>query len=52
MDAVELRARQAADQLGRAKVWMTQDGYFGRKIAQTGAAAVLEIFGNQATQSH
>jgi hypothetical protein len=24
---------------------MTQDNYFGRKVAQTGAAGILEIFG-------
>ena len=40
-----LTARQAADQLGHAKVSMTQDNYFGRKLARTGAAALLEIFG-------
>jgi hypothetical protein len=32
-----LTARQAADQLGHAKVSMTQDNYFGRKVARTGA---------------
>ncbi|WP_344024845.1 site-specific integrase [Pseudonocardia kongjuensis] len=46
MDEAGLTARQAADQLGHAKVSMTQDNYFGRKIAQTGAANVLEIFSN------
>jgi integrase len=51
MDAAGLSARQAADQLGHAKVSMTQDNYFGRKTARTGAAKVLEIFGDQATQS-
>ncbi len=45
MDAAGLSARQAADQLGHAKVSMTQDNYFGRKIARTGAAGVLEVFG-------
>ncbi|WP_170231522.1 tyrosine-type recombinase/integrase [Pseudonocardia kunmingensis] len=30
MDAAGLSARQAADQLGHAKVSMTQDNYFGR----------------------
>jgi hypothetical protein len=43
-----LSARQAADQLGHAKVSMTQDRYFGRKVAPTGTAAVLEIFGTTA----
>ena len=43
MDDAGLTARQAADQLGHAKVSMTQDNYFGRKIARTGAAALLEI---------
>ena len=45
MDEAGLTARQAADQLGHAKVSMTQDNYFGRKVAPTGAAALLEIFG-------
>lgn len=44
MDEAGLSARQAADQLGHAKVSMTQDNYFGRKVAQTGAAGVLEMF--------
>ena len=35
MDDAELTARQAADQLGHAKVSMTQDNYFGRKAART-----------------
>jgi integrase len=37
-----LTARAAADQLGHAKVSMTQDHYFGRKRAKTGAADLLE----------
>lgn len=40
MDAAGLSSRQAADQLGHAKVSMTQDNCFGR----TGAAEVLAIF--------
>jgi integrase len=48
MDQAGLTARQAADQLGHSKVSMTQDNYFGRKVAQTGAAAVLEVFGTAA----
>lgn len=42
MDQAGLSARAAADQLGHAKVSMTQDRYFGRKLRATGAAAVLE----------
>jgi integrase len=42
MDEAGLSARAAADQLGHAKVSMTQDHYFGRKRAKTGAAGVLE----------
>ncbi|MGW0518229.1 site-specific integrase [Crossiella sp. NPDC003009] len=42
MDEAGLTARQAADQLGHAKVSMTQDNYFGRRRASTGAKAVLE----------
>ena len=46
MDTSGCTARQAADQLGHAKVSMTQDTYFGRRVTRTGAAAVLEVFGN------
>jgi integrase len=45
MDQAGLSARAAADQLGHAKVSMTQDRYFGRKLRVTGAAAVLEAVG-------
>jgi integrase len=45
MDESGLSARAAADQLGHAKVSMTQDNYFGRKTARTGAATLLEVFG-------
>jgi len=38
-------ARLGHDQLGHAKVSMTQDNYFGRKVAKTGAAAVLAPLG-------
>jgi integrase len=41
MDLAGLSARAAADQLGHAKVSMTSDVYFGRRLATTGAAAVL-----------
>jgi integrase len=47
MDEAGLTQRQAADQLGHAKVSMTQDSYFGRKVARTGAADLLEIFGDR-----
>ena len=33
---------RAAEQLGHANTCMTTDVYFGRKVATTGAAAVLE----------
>ena len=46
MDDARLSARQAADQLGHAKVSMMQDNYCGRKIARTGAAGLLEVFGD------
>ncbi|MET8762295.1 site-specific integrase [Lentzea sp. NPDC004782] len=42
MDDAGLSARAAANQLGHAKVSMTQDNYFKRKVAKTGAAKVLE----------
>ena len=45
MDDAGLSSRAAADQLGQANTSMTTDVYFGRKIATTGAAAVLEAVG-------
>jgi integrase len=42
MDAAGISPRAAADQLGHAQVSMTTDHYFGRHIAATGAARVLE----------
>jgi integrase len=41
-DQAGLSSRAAADQLGHANTSMTTDVYFGRKVATTGAAAVLE----------
>ena len=45
MDQAGLSARAAADQLGHAHPSLTQDVYYGRKVAATGAAAVLESLG-------
>jgi integrase len=45
MDQAGLSSRAAADQLGHANTSMTSDVYFGRKVAVTGAAAVLEVLG-------
>lgn len=45
MHLAGLPDRAVADQAGHAKVSMTQDVYFGRKVAKTGAAAVLEQIG-------
>jgi integrase len=42
MDEAGLSARAAADQLGHARPSMTQDVYMGRRLAATGAAAILE----------
>jgi integrase len=42
MDRAGLTARAAADQLGHAKVSMTTDHYYGRRVVATGAAGVLE----------
>jgi integrase len=42
MDHAGLSSHAAADQLGHANTSMTTDVYFGRKVASTGAAAVLE----------
>jgi integrase len=43
MDEAGLTARQAADQLGHARVSMTQDTYFARKTLDTGAAKALDV---------
>jgi integrase len=45
MDRAGLSARAAADQLGHARVSMTTDRYFGRQLASTGAAGLLEAVG-------
>jgi integrase len=45
MDHAGLSSRAAADQLGHANTSMTTDVYFGRKVAATGAATVLEALG-------
>jgi integrase len=42
MDQAGLSARAAADQLGHSKPSMTSDKYFGRGVADTGAADALE----------
>ena len=42
MDSAGLSSRAAADHLSHANTAMTTDVYFGRKVATTGAAAVLE----------
>lgn len=43
MSDAGLSSRAAADQLGHAKISLTQDVYFGRKKRATGAASVLEV---------
>jgi integrase len=45
MDEAGLSSRAAADQLGHAHPTVTMNTYYGRKIASTGAAAVLESLG-------
>ena len=45
MDQSGFSARAAADQLGHSHPSLTQDVYYGRRIANTGAADVLEVFG-------
>jgi integrase len=42
LDRAGLSARQIADQLGHAKVWMTQDRYLGRRALDQAAAAALD----------
>jgi integrase len=42
MDRAGLSARQIADQLGHAKVSMTQDRYLGRRGVGKEAAAALD----------
>jgi integrase len=49
MDAAGLSARATADQLGHARVSMTTDHYFGRRITATGAARVLEAVADPAS---
>lgn len=41
MDETGRTARDSADQLGPAKISITQDRYQGRPVADTGAAAIL-----------
>ncbi|SHN88699.1 Phage integrase family protein [Geodermatophilus obscurus] len=43
MDHAGLSSRAAADQLGHTNTSMTTDVYLGRRVAATGAAAVLEV---------
>jgi integrase len=45
MDQSGLTARAAGDQLGHSHPSLTQDVYYGGRIANTGAADVLEVFG-------
>src|SRR4030095_8803656 len=45
MDQSGLTARAAADRLGHSHPSLTQDVYYGRRIVNTGAADVLEVFG-------
>ncbi len=45
MDQSGLTARSIADQLGHARVSMTQDHYLGRKVATSLAAGALEWIG-------
>jgi integrase len=42
LDRAGLSARQIADQLGHAKVSMTQDRYLGRRAVNSGAADALD----------
>ena len=46
MDHAGSSSRTAADQLGHANTSMTTDVSFGRKVAGTGAAVVLEALGD------
>ncbi len=48
MDLAGLTSRVDADQLGHAKVSMTTDHSFGRRVAVTEAAAVLEAVDTRA----
>ena len=43
LDESELSARQIADQLGHAKVSMTQDNYLGRRLTDRRTAEALEV---------
>ena len=43
LDESELSARQIADQLGHAKVSMTQDNYLGRRLTDRRTAEALDV---------
>jgi hypothetical protein len=43
LDAGELSVRQIADQLGHAKVSMTQDNYPGRRLTSSGAGVATPV---------
>lgn len=43
MDDAGFSARQVADQLGHARVSMTQDNYMGRRVANPAAAEALDV---------
>ena len=43
LDGAGLSARQIADQLGHAKVSMTQDNYLGRRLTDRRTAEALEV---------
>jgi integrase len=51
MDQNGCTAREAADQLGHAKVSMTQDVYFGRSRVVTQGAAVMEQIVSNASKT-
>ena len=42
LDEGDLSARQIADQLGHAKVSMTQDNYLGRRLTSRRTATTLD----------
>ena len=52
LDTAGQSPRAVADQLGHAQVSMTQNIYFGRRIANPSAASALDAWHNLEDESH
>jgi hypothetical protein len=51
LDSDEFTAREIADQLGRARLSMTQDVYMGRRIRNPRAVQSIEVALRKAVES-